>query len=92
MFDLYVDNTTDHFRNRWTNCKGDAKKAESGNMKNIKRSWKVIFLQRDNQGFLKDVGVRLIDKKQASDPTKRELYWMETLRTLYPDGLFNASD
>ena len=36
MFDLYVDNTTDHFRNRWTNCKGDAKKAESGNMKNIK--------------------------------------------------------
>ena len=45
------------------------------------------FLQRDHQGFLKDVEVRLIDKTQASDPTKREFYWMRTLRSLYPDDL-----
>ena len=30
------------------------------------------FLQRCQQGFLKDVEVRLIDKTQASDPTKEE--------------------
>ena len=46
-----------------------------------------VFLQRDHQGFLKDVEVRLIDKTQASDPTKREFYWMRTLRSLYPDDL-----
>ena len=50
------------------------------------------FLQRDHQSFLKDVEVRLIDKTQASDPTKREFYWMRTLRTLYPDGLNIEND
>ena len=50
------------------------------------------FLQRDHQGFLKDVEVWLIDKTQASDPTKREFYWMRALRTLYPDGLNIESD
>ena len=50
------------------------------------------FLQRDHQGFLKDVEVRLIDKTQASDPTEREFHWMRKLRTLYPDGLNIESD
>ena len=50
------------------------------------------FLQRDHQSFLKDVEVRLIDKTQASDPAKREFYWMRTLRTLYPDGLNIEND
>ena len=31
--------------------------------------------------------VRLIDKTQASDPSKREFYWMRTFRTFYSDGL-----
>ena len=46
------------------------------------------FLQLDHQGFLKDVEVRLTDKTQASDPTKKEFYWMRIPRTLYP-GSFN---
>ena len=37
-------------------------------------TWKMAnknyFLQRDHQGFPKDVQVRLIDKTQASDPPK----------------------
>ena len=75
MFDLYVGNTTDQFRSRRTNCKSDATKAEGGDMKNVKQKFlKIHFLQRDLQGFLKDVEVRLIDKTQASDPTKREFY------------------
>ena len=75
MFDLYVGNTTDHFRSRWTNCKSDARKAESDNMKNVEQKFlQSHFLQRDLQGFLKDVEVRLIDKTQASDPTKKEFY------------------
>ena len=74
MFDLYVGNTIDHFRSRWTNCKSDARKAGSGNMKNVKQKFlQSHFLQRDHQGFLKDLEVRLIDKTQ-SYPTKRVLY------------------
>ena len=89
----YVGNTTDHFRSRSNNYKSDVRKAESGDMENVKQKFlQSHFLQRDHQGFLKDVEVRLIDKTQASDPTKREFYWMRTLRTLYPDGLNIESD
>ena len=89
----YIGNTNDHFRSRWNNYKSDARKAESGDMENVKQKFlQSHFLQRDHQGFLKDVEVRLIDKTQASDPTKREFYWMRTLRTLYPDGLNIESD
>ena len=62
-------------------------------MENVKQKFlQSHFLQHDYQGFLKDVEVRLIDKTQASDPTKREFYWIRTLRTLYPDGLNIESD
>ena len=89
----YVGNTTGHFRSRWSNYKSDVRKAESGDMENVKQKFlQSHFLQRDHQGFLKDVEVRLIDKTQASDPTKREFYWMRTLRTLYLDGLNIKSD
>ena len=89
----YVDGTSDHFRSRWNNYKSDVRKAESGDMKNVKQKFlQSHFLQRDQQGFLKDVEVRLFDKTQASDPTKREFYWMRTLRTLYPDGLNIEND
>ena len=49
-------------------------------------------LQRDHQDFLKDVEVRLIDKTQASDLTKREFYWMRILSNFFPDGLNIESD
>ena len=88
-----VGNTTGHFKSRWNNYKNDVRKTESGNMSNVKQKFlQSHFLQRDHQGFLKDVEVRLIHKTQASDPTKREFYWMRTLITLYPDGLNIESD
>ena len=44
-------------------------------MENVKQKFlQSNFLQRDHQGFLKDVEVPLIDKTQASDATKREFY------------------
>ena len=84
----YVGNTTDHFRSSWNNYKSDVEKAKSGDMENVKQKFfQSHFLQRGHQGFLKDVEHRLIDKTQASDPTKRDFYWMRTLRALYPYGL-----
>ena len=62
-------------------------------MENVKQKFlQSHFSQQDHQGFLRDVEVRLIDITQASDPTKREFYWMRTFRTLYPDGLNIKSD
>ena len=45
------------------------------------------FFQDDHHGFLNDAQATLIDKTQASDPTKREYFWMRTLKTYYPYGL-----
>ena len=88
-----VGNTTDHFRSRWNNYNSDVRKAESGNLEDVKQKFlQSRFLQLDQQGFLKDVEIRLIHKTQASDPTKKEFYWMRTLKTLYPDGLNIESD
>ena len=73
--------------------KSDVRKAESGNMEDVKQKFlQNHFLQLDHQCFLKDVQTRLIDKTQVSDPTKIEFYWMRTLRTLCPDGLNIESD
>ena len=89
----YTRNTTDHFRYRWNNYKMEARKAENGDMENVKQKFlQSHFLQDDHKGFLEDVEVRLIDKTQGSDPTKREYYWMRTLKTLYPDGLNIEND
>ena len=89
----YAGNTTDRFRYSWDNYKMEARKAENGDMENIKqKSLQSHFLQDDHKGFLEDVEVRLIDKTQGSDPTKQEYYWMGTLKTLYPDGLNIESD
>ena len=62
-------------------------------MENVKQKFlQCQFLQPDRKGFLKDVEIRLIDKTQGSDPTKRELYCIRYLKTLYPDGLNIDSD
>ena len=62
-------------------------------MKNITQKFlQNHFLQPDHKDFLKDVEVRLINKTQGFDPTKREFYWMRTPKTLYPDGLNIGSD
>ena len=71
----------------------EARKAENGDMENVKQTFlQSHFLQDDHKGFLENVDVRLIDNTQGSDTTKREYYWMRTLKTLYTDGLNIGSD
>ena len=68
----YTGKTKNHFRSRWNKYKFEARKTESGNMENVKQELlQSHFLQPDHKGFLKDVQVSLIDKTQASYPTKR---------------------
>ena len=69
----YTGKTTARFRHRWNNCKMEARKAGSGDMENVTQKFlQSYFLQDDHKGFLEDVEVRLIDKTQGSDPTRRE--------------------
>ena len=59
-------------------------------MKNVKQRFlQSNFLQPDHKGFLKDAEVRLIDKTQGFDLTKREFYWMRILKILHPDDGLN---
>ena len=68
-------------------------KAASGNIESCKQQFlQNHFLLDNHHGFLEDFEVTLIDKTQASDPTKREYYWMRILKTLYPDSLNLESD
>ena len=67
------------------------RKTEKGDIEKVKQKFLQSHFLHD-KGFLEDVQVRLIDKTQGSDPTKREYYWMRTLKTLYPDGLNIESD
>ena len=54
----YEGNTTDNSRSRWNDYKNDVRKAESGNIENVKQKFlQSHFLHRDHQGFLKDVEV-----------------------------------
>ena len=78
----YVGNNTDRFKSRQNNYESDVRKAESGNMENVKQK----FLQ-SQEGFLNDLELRLIDETHASDPSKREFQWIRTLRSLHPGSL-----
>ena len=45
------------------------------------------FESEGHNGFLEDVSITIIDKTDGSNPTKRETFWMHTLKTLAPYGL-----
>ena len=45
------------------------------------------FTLPGHSGFLHDVSIALIDKTDSSCPTKREDYWIGTLKTKTPVGL-----
>ena len=75
----YTGKTCDAFRKRWNSYWCYNRKAERG--EECKQKYlHEHFLQDDHHGFLNDAQVTLIDKTQASDTTKREYFWMRTLK------------
>ena len=78
--------TCDAFRKRWNNNRCCAKKPERDE-ECKQKCLHEHFLQDDHHGFINDAHVTLIDKTQASDPTKRDYFWMTTLKTYYPYSL-----
>ena len=47
------------------------------------------FQNLDHNGFLEDTKTTFSDKTDTSNPTRREEFWIDTLKTPYPLGLNN---
>ena len=78
--------TADHFRSRWNNYKSKRRGFDRGEQCMQEHLYKHFESERLS-GFRGNVSVILIDKTDGSDPTKRETYWMRTLKTIAPYGL-----
>ena len=85
-FKQYVGQTVDTFRNRWNNYKDNARKYERGQYCMQKHLYEHFDLP-GHTSFSEDVKVTLIDKTDPRNPTKREDYWIYTLKTKAPMGL-----
>ena len=64
------------FKYRWNNYKDN-------NRKSLRAE------DHKQAGFINDAEIRFIDKTDPSDPTRRDNFWIDTLKTRYPQGLNN---
>ena len=86
----YVGSTTDKFRFRWNNYKENDRKALRGE-EHMQSELFEHFAADNYSSFLTDCSIRLIDKTDGSDPTRREEYWRIVLKTVAPYGLNTLS-
>ena len=82
----YVGQTTNCFRFRWNNYKCNERKFQGKEPCMQEHLFKHFSLPNHN-GFLEDADITFIDKTDPSNPLKRENFWIETLRTMVPNGL-----
>ena len=82
----YVGSTTDKFRLRWNNYKENNRKAKRGEEHMQPLVFEHFYLN-DQNGFLENCSITLIDKTDWSDPTRTDEYWRRLLRTVTPYGL-----
>ena len=82
----YVGQTADIFRNRWNNYKDNARMFDRGEHCMQRHLYEHCTLP-GHSGFLYDAFIILIDKTDPSCTTKREDYWIDTLKTKAPMGL-----
>ena len=81
----YVGQPVDSFLFRWNDYKCNCHKHVKG--KSVKQQHLYDhFLLEDHTQFVNDVSIIFIDKKDATDPLKREQYWRHPLKTLVPYG------
>ena len=82
----YVRPTTEKFRFRWNNYKGNQRKARRGEDL-IQKHFHEHFLSHNHNGLINDIEVILIDKTDPSNLTRTEEFWRAKLKTLQPNGL-----
>ena len=81
----YVVQIVDIFRNKCNNYKYNARKVDRGGHR-MERHLHEHFPLPGLSGFLHDVSITLINKTDPSSPTKREDYWIDTLKIKAPIG------
>ena len=84
----YNSETNDEFRYRWNNYKDNNRKNLRGE-DHKQAGFFAHFQTADHSGFINDTEIRFIDKTDPSDPTRLEDFWIDTLKTRYPQGLNN---
>ena len=70
----YVKSTTEKFRFRWNNYKGNQRKAKRGE-DIIQKHFHEHFLSHNHNGLINDIEVILIDKTDPSNLTRTEEFW-----------------
>ena len=82
----YTGQTVDEFRYRWNNYKDNNNKSLT--VDGHKQAG--FFAESlDHNGFLENTKITFIDKTDPSDPTWREKFWIDTLKTCYLLGSNN---
>ena len=81
----YTGQTLYEFRYRWNNCKDNNRKRLMGD--ELKQAGVFAHFQGlEHNGLLEDTEITFTD---PSDPTRREEFWIDTLKTRYRLGLNN---
>ena len=78
----------DEFRYRWNNYKDNSRKSLRGE-DHKHAGFFAHFQTAGHNGFINNTETRFIDKTDPSDPTRHEDFWIDTLKTRYPQGLNN---
>ena len=81
---------TTAWRDRWNNYRDNSRKSIQ-NQPHFQKEVHNHFKLPGHTSMEKDVEVILIDKTDRMFPKKREIFWIDTLRTMTPDG-FNVSE
>ena len=82
----YLGSTNDKFCFPSNNYKENDKKALRGEEHAPPEVFEHFAADNDNC-FLNDCSIELIDKTHGSNPTRREWYWRKLLKTVAPSGL-----
>ena len=82
----YTSQTTDHFLSIWNNYNSKSRSFDRGEQY-MEEYLHKHFESQHHSHFRDDVFVILIGKTDGSNPTKRETYWIRTLKTIAPYGL-----
>ena len=84
----YSGQNNDNFRYRWSNYKDNIQKNVSGEDHKI-TDFLVFFQTTSYSGFINETEIRYIDKMDPSDLTRHENFWIDTLKTDHPKGIYN---
>ena len=84
----YNGHTNDEFRYRWNNYKDNNRKSLRDE-DHKQTGFFAHFQTAGHSGFISDTEIRFINKRDPSDTTRREDFWIDTLKSRHPQGLNN---